>query len=416
MIEREKHHVVWTSRIVIAVLCVWGLSGVAHENAALAQPAAGRRVTADPIDCWWRTTSSAIRVGQPFTLVLTCAVLENDEVRVVPDQAPLEPAALQLAPFELLRGSQAPDQRTSQRRFFQYEYTLRLIDELLVGKDADIPTLAIKYRVQTRGAAGAELQGRDQTYVMPAQGIRVTSLVPADARDIREAPPETFSDIERRRYVASLLRILGGVLMGLGGLVAVVVLVRVVRRSPTRARTAVGHMSTRAVLSGASRELADIKRQRGIEGWTEPLAARALAVLRIIAGYRAARGVSQTQASTGRAASEGALRLKGRRWPRRRPDTLVFGSMTAEALEEARNAAGHDGSGTDLDELATALRRFSAASYSRDRKPSDEELDASLAAARNILRRLPRFHFGSMFSFGPGGRQVAASRGQAWTR
>jgi len=409
--------VVWTSRIVTAVLCVWGLSGISYESSVFAQPAAGRRVAADPIDCWWRTTSNAVRVGQPFTLVLTCAVLDNDEVRVVPDQAPLEPAALQLAPFELLRGSQAPDQRTAQRRFFQYEYTLRLIDELLVGKDAEIPTLPIKYRVQTRVGGGAELQGRDQTYVMPAQGIRVMSLVPADAHDIREAAPETFSDIEQRRYVASLLRIVGGVLMGLGGLVAVVVLVRVVRRSPTRSRTALGHMSTRAVLSSASRELADVQRQRGIEGWTEELASRALAVLRIIAGYRAARGVSQTTASTARASGEGALRLKGRRWPRRQPDTLVFGSMTAEALDEARrNVANGDRRSTELDELATALRQFSAASYGRERKPNDEELDASLGAARSILRRLPRFNFASMFSFGPGGRQVAAPRGQAWTR
>ena len=408
---------VWTSRIVTAVLCLWGLSGISYETSAFAQPAAGRRVAADPIDCWWRTTSNAVRVGQPFTLVLTCAVLDNDEVRVVPDQTPLEPAALQLPPFELLRGSHAPDQQTGQRRFFQYEYTLRLIDELLLGKDAEIPTLAIKYRVQTRVGAGAELQGRDQTYVMPAQGIRVMSLVPADARDIREAAPETFNDIEQRRYVASLLRILGGVLMGLGGLLALVVLVRVVRRSPTRSRAALGHMSTRAVLSGASRELAEVQRQRGIEGWTGELASRALAVLRIIAGYRAARGVTQTAASAAKASSEGALRLKGRRWPRRGPDTLVFGSMTAEALEEARrNAANGDSRSSDLDELATALRQFSAASYGRERKPNDEELDASLAAARNILRRLPRFHFGSMFSFGPGGRQVAAPRGQAWTR
>jgi hypothetical protein len=91
--------------------------------------------------------------------------------------------------------------------------------------------------------------------------------------------------------------------------------------------------------------------------------------------------------------------------------------MTAEALEEARrNAAESNGRVSDFDELATALRQFSAASYSRERKPNDEELDASLGTARNILRRLPRFHFASMFSFGPGSRHVEAPRGQAWTR
>jgi hypothetical protein len=401
---------------VAAVLFTWSLSAVAHVAPALAQPAEGTRVAADPINCWWRTTTNAVRMGQPFTLVLTCAVLDNDEVRIVPDQAPLEPAALQLPPFELLRGSHAPDQRSGQRRFFQYEYTLRLIDELLLGKDAEIPAIAVKYRVQTRVAAGAELQGRDQTYLLPAQGIRVMSLVPADATDIREAAPATFNDIERRRYVASILRIFGGVLMGLGGLVGVVGLVRVVRRSPSRPRAAVGLMPTRTVLSRASRELAEIQRRRGIEGWTEELASHALAVLRIIAGYLVAGGVSQRPAAAGSDSTDGALRLKGRRWPRRRPDTLVFGSWTAEALEDVarRNAANGDGRRAEIDELATAMRRFSAASYARDGKPVDEELDASLAAGRNILRRLPRFQFWSMFNVNPAGRHVA--RGQAWTR
>ena len=41
MIEKGEHHVVWTSRIVTAVLCVWGLSGIPYDNSAFAQPAAG---------------------------------------------------------------------------------------------------------------------------------------------------------------------------------------------------------------------------------------------------------------------------------------------------------------------------------------------------------------------------------------
>jgi hypothetical protein len=317
----------------------------------------------------------------------------------------------------LLRGSQAPDQRNGQRRFFQYEYTLRLIDELLLGKDAEIPAMTIKYRVQTRVAAGAELQGRDQVYVMPAQGIHVMSLVPADARDIREAQPETFNGVERRRYVASLLRIFGGVLMGVGALVGVVALVRVARRSPARQRTSYGLMPTRVVLSRTNRELAEIQRRRGIEGWTEELASRALALLRIIAGYRVSRGVTQAPVSARNRAADGALHFKGRRWPTRRPDTLVFGSLTAEALEAAERN-GHDGDrrSTDVNELATALRQFSAASYSREGKPADEDLDASLSAARRILRRLPRLHLMSLLTLNPSGRQVAQPRGQAWTR
>src|SRR5688572_22997779 len=58
-------------------------------------------VEVDPIKCWWRTSSGAIRVGEPFSIVLTCAVVENDLHTVVPDQSPIEPAALQLPPFEV---------------------------------------------------------------------------------------------------------------------------------------------------------------------------------------------------------------------------------------------------------------------------------------------------------------------------
>ena len=58
---------------------------------AFAQDAA-RPVEADPIRCWWRTSASSVRIGEPFSLVLTCAVLENDAVQVVPDEARLAPS------------------------------------------------------------------------------------------------------------------------------------------------------------------------------------------------------------------------------------------------------------------------------------------------------------------------------------
>ena len=59
-----------------------------------AAPEAGAtiNVEADPIRCWWRTSASAVRVGEPFTVVLTCAVVENEATTVVPDQSRLEPA------------------------------------------------------------------------------------------------------------------------------------------------------------------------------------------------------------------------------------------------------------------------------------------------------------------------------------
>ena len=77
-------------------------------------------VEVDPIRCWWRTSSAAVRIGETFTVGLTCAVLEAEAVQVVPDESQLADSAIQLTPFEVVGGSHPPDLRSGQRRFFQY--------------------------------------------------------------------------------------------------------------------------------------------------------------------------------------------------------------------------------------------------------------------------------------------------------
>src|SRR5713101_9214520 len=104
-------------------------------------------IQTDPLQCWWRTSAGAIRVGEPFAVVLTCAVLESDAATVVVDQSRLEPSVVQFAPFEVLGGSHGADIRSDLRRFFQYEYRLRLIAENLFGRDAALPETKLSYRV-----------------------------------------------------------------------------------------------------------------------------------------------------------------------------------------------------------------------------------------------------------------------------
>src|SRR5882672_6025243 len=101
---------------------------------ASAQPAA-----TDPMQCWWRTSAGAVRVGQQFSVVLTCSVLETDTVKVVADQAPLDPTVMQMPPFEMVGGTHQADLRTDDHRFFQYEYRLRLVAEDDFGKDVKLP-------------------------------------------------------------------------------------------------------------------------------------------------------------------------------------------------------------------------------------------------------------------------------------
>ena len=119
---------------------------------ACAAPIAAQDVETDPIECWWRTSSGAVRAGEPFSVVLTCAVVENDAARVVVDQGKLEPSVVQFAPFEVIPAgsSHRADLRTGERRFFQYEYRLRLIAENLFGKDVALPETRLSYHVQSQ--------------------------------------------------------------------------------------------------------------------------------------------------------------------------------------------------------------------------------------------------------------------------
>src|SRR5215475_8486757 len=148
--------------------------------------AAARNVETDPIQCWWRTSAGAVRVGEPFSLVLTCAVVENDTAKVIVDQSKLEPSVIQLAPFEVTGGSHGADLRTGDRRFFQYEYRLRLIAENQFGRDVPLPETKLSYHVQSQTSQRSAIQGRDQSYLLPGQSMRIMSMVPTDASDIRD--------------------------------------------------------------------------------------------------------------------------------------------------------------------------------------------------------------------------------------
>src|SRR6478672_11422993 len=220
--------------------------------AAAVAGAAAQTVQTDPLQCWWRTSAGAVRVGEPFTVVLTCAVLETDDATVVVDQTRLEPSVVQFAPYETLGGSHGADLRTDQRRFFQYEYRLRLIADGMFGRDVPLPDTKISYRVQSKVGQKTSLQGRDQTYVMPAQSMRVLSLVPSDASDIRDtSASDTFGDIDQRAFRANLFTVIGSVLFVLAALMAILGLVRLFQRYRKPAAAASERLiSDRAILSG----------------------------------------------------------------------------------------------------------------------------------------------------------------------
>ncbi len=362
--------------------------GLLLATAGLAAPAAA--IDTDPIACWWRTSASAVRVGQTFDVVLTCAVVDQGAMTVIPDESGFDATAMQMPPFEIIGGKHPADRHTADRRFLQYSYTLRLIADDSFGKDLALPELQINYQIQTR-VNGEAVKGRTLTYLMPKQSVRVLSLVPSDAADIRDAGRNTFDEIDARTFRADVFSVSAAVLLTIGGIIAIVAAVRLIRGSRRARPVTRRFVSDRRILRGVVRELSAVRREREASGWTETLAGRAAAALRIAAAYALARRVSQTVAATGADPQDGQLLFRSGRAPR--AGVLVSSPVTAEALTSA--LAGTNGSSPqreDIEQLQAALSRFTASRYNRTADLNGDALDESLDSATELLRRLAASH------------------------
>jgi hypothetical protein len=358
--------------------------------AALAQGAA-TATSVPPIECWWRTGASAVRVGEPFTVVLTCAVLETVSTTVVPDQSRLDPTVLQLQPFEVTGGRQAPDLRTTSRRFFQYEYDVRYIGEEF-GRDVPLPALSLAYRVQSRTEAGAAaIETRDKTYILPSQQVRIVTLVPTLASDIRERAPDSFVGIDARRFRANLLGLLATILFALAGVVAVWAGVRAMQRRRGVATAGDARVSDAAILATLARDVAGVARARQ-QGWTTELALELLQALRVAGAYETLGRAAQAPV----VAEGGPDRFPGqflvRSWLRPGRAAMVTGTATAGHLarEIARREArgGVSGPITDLHQAIAALE---SALYGRE-TPARLDLDDALEAGQRAVASLRRSH------------------------
>ncbi len=342
----------------------------------------------DPIRCWWQTSKGAVRMGEPFTLLLTCAVLDNDAVQVVPDESRLASSVIQLSPFEVIDGGHPADLRTDTRRFLQYSYDLRVINPDLVGSDIRVPDVTLHYRVSSRVGGSTALQGRDQTYVLPEQWVHVLSLVPFEASDIRDSAGSPFESTEGLTYRASLLRIGALTFAVLGVLMALISLVRLLGQF--RGPAAVSHeaLGQSGVKRLALRELGAVRRDVGNGGWTAALVDRAAAATRLAGTLAVGRSIAQREAHDGDA-SEGRVLL---RIPWRRFAPFAFsGSATTADLERAGARLPESASASarqSLDDLRGALDAFTGAGYRRVGELDREALDAALGLALSGARRV----------------------------
>jgi len=351
----------------------------------------GPLVEVSPIRCWWRASTGAVTIGETFEVRLTCAVLENDSVQVVPDETRLTVAGVQLPPFEIVGGDRPADTRAGERRFFQYRYTLRLVNPDEIGQDVSLPRLPISYKVQSRVSANATLAGRDFTYLMPGLSLRVLSLVPEDATDIRDGTDVGLERVEALLLRARLADIGAIALLAAGALLAVLALVTIVNR----ARPAGAHSRPRVaesrMLGAVAAELSRIARDAGA-GWTPEHVSAGHAALRVVGALALRRGVSEQPLAPRAAPTDGRIAVRAvLPW---RPGSAITSATTAADLAQGLAALPPDApleQRTGLEALRDAVAAFTAARYaSTDSAPDPEALAGALEAGRTEAARLAR--------------------------
>jgi hypothetical protein len=391
-------------RIVVAALFVTVLMPV--KVRVQSRP---EEVEVEPVTCWWRTKSSSVRMGEPFTLLLTCSVLETDAAKAVLDRSRLGTASVQFPPFEVIGGSQADDHLTPGRRFMQYEYLLRLVNEDAFGRDIGIPEMEISYRIESRVQQDASVQGREQTYLLRPLPLRVASLVPDTARTIRESGVPTLTDIAGREFRARMLRLVALILFGVAALMLVVAVLRwVSRKRAERADSARHLLPHRAVLSVVRNELRTLQRDTRA-GWSSETVARGLAASRIVASYLAGHAVAQRPVNSHVHAGE--LQAGGGFASRRR--VAISGATTASSLRVASAPVPADLAVSDMDAALLSLTR---ARYGRDGKLDGGALDDALATASRAGDRVAARHTWIAETLALATRSLSGLLPKAWAR
>lgn len=340
----------------------------------------------EPIRCWRQSTAGAIAVGETFTVVLTCAVYEADNAQVIPDEARLGVASIQMAPFEILGGAHPPDVRRGSRRFFQYDYQLRIISPDAIGHDVNIPPLAISYRIHSRVGAAATLEGRDLSYVMPMMPIKVLSLVPADAGDIRDASEASLGAVDSLRFRSSLFRVLTLTFGALAAVMVVLALVPLARRSTAGTSAERERIPDRAWLGNAIANLDKVQERVRIDGWTDDNVSDALGSVRLVAAAAIEQPISQKPLVKGQA-PDGRLHV---RHGIRAIYAAVSSSVTADDV--ARALANGDAFSTtrqqQLEGLQSGLSAFTHALYRKEPVRASSTLDEAVRHAISVAKEI----------------------------
>jgi hypothetical protein len=231
------------------------------------------------------------------------------------------------------------------------------------------------------------MAGRDRTYIIPGRSVRVLSLVPVDASDIRDSGDAIFEQVEALRFRARTFELAAYALFVVGLIVAAPAALAVVRRRRPEGGAGQHKIPRRAIWHAVSAELAAVERECQ-HGWTEDLVARAVSALRLAAAAALERDVAFHPLNDA-ARGAGRLRVSSGILQKRRfeiwspltpPDIRRLSATSPHAASVHRQQA--------LVELANALATLSAPLYRASFGAEDTRLNEALAIARGVFRRL----------------------------
>jgi hypothetical protein len=376
-----------TSTALVILLVLVSLAPAyaqAPDSTATRAPKPGE-VESDPIRCWWKADRTSVRVGERFGLVLTCSVIETGAITVVPVLNQLEPGALSLTPFEVVSGVAHDDVLLPPWRYIQREYAVRLLSDGFFGQDVTIPALTVTYNLQEKGTGS---QGRDLQYILPSLPMRILSLVPRGADDIRDASGQTFASIEERRFRSQLATTSAWIAFAFATLFGVFALVRATRTFRVKDKSVVKPLPAASMLGACLSALGRVKEDVSQAGWTSDLSRRAATALRVASAIALGRPVSQSVVGPDAVEREGQLSVyKG--WPRRRR-VLVSAATTSRTISSELNN-GHRTSPqvrANLESISDALGVLATAGYGRPANEDSSALDSALAESTQAVRRI----------------------------